>query len=229
MLITIDQPHDGFASYGRPVYEPIMRKHDAADSVTWMLPAWYRYERFGVVPDGPPIDVSDYAPPLVEDASRPRPTSTTDACASPELRTVARWIMDTGCGTDLISQDDADRCVPETFHQGKSLAFNTAGGPAKTRLRAYMRVAEIEQTIPVSVLPHTPAVLTIGRRCMHEGYSFIWPDGKAPYLIRPDGIIVPLVVHQDIPYLEPQSLERRPVQEGFQKLATKKSPKQRWG
>ena len=107
--------------------------------------------------------------------------------------------MDTGCGTGLISQKDVDRCALDTFHKGKPLALNTAGGPAETSLRAQLHIAEIEQTASASVLPDTPAVLTIGRRCMHEGFSFIWPDGKSPYLIRPDGIIAPLIVYGDTP------------------------------
>jgi hypothetical protein len=146
VLITFDQPHDGYAAYGRPSIEYVARQRDAAVGCAWLFPVWFQHEHLGEVPDGPPVDTTGFAPPLVSGASRLRPTSAAQTCVPSELQTVARWIMDTGCGTDLISKEDATRCAPDTFHQGKSVAFNTAGGPARTRLKAQLHVAELEQT-----------------------------------------------------------------------------------
>ena len=64
-----------------------------------------------------------------------------------------------------------------------------------------MGVKELEQWTKAWVLDNTPAVLSLGRRCMKEGYSFVWLRGEVPYFIRPDGLIVHLEVHGDIPYL----------------------------
>ena len=47
----------------------------------------------------------------------------------------------------------------------------------------------------------TPAVLSIGRRCMDYGYEFRWPAGKLPYFITPSGVKVTLVVEDYVPYL----------------------------
>jgi hypothetical protein len=120
-------------------------------------------------------------------------------------------LMDTGCASDLISQKDADRCAPDARHDGQPFTFNTAGGVVRSRRRAAIPVLELEQTASLCVLPSTPSVLTIGRRCMHEGYSFVWLAGRKPYLLRPDGLAVPLDVINDIPYLVPGASSCQPV------------------
>ena len=48
----------------------------------------------------------------------------------------------------------------------------------------------------------TPAVLSVGYRCMHQGYTFIWLAGKAPCMITPEKVIIPLDVIGDVPYLK---------------------------
>ena len=51
------------------------------------------------------------------------------------------------------------------------------------------------------VLEKTPAVLSIGRRCMVDGYSFHWQKFKNPYLISPNGYKIELEVENFCPYL----------------------------
>jgi len=60
---------------------------------------------------------------------------------------------------------------------------------------------ELKDLIEPLVLPDTPAVLSIGRRCMRMGYGFHWPPGRNPYLVTPEGKVVPLLVRKDIPYM----------------------------
>ena len=78
-------------------------------------------------------------------------------------------------------------------------------------IRDSLRIDELGHTALLCVLPSTPPVLTIGRRCMREGFSFIWKAGELPYMIRPDGLIVPLQVSEGIPYLEPSTLLCKPA------------------
>ena len=64
-------------------------------------------------------------------------------------------------------------------------------------------------------------MLSIGKRCVEMGYSFIWKAGENPVLYTPSKKIVPLKVVQNIPYLdagdgesnprEPRRRERLPV------------------
>ena len=137
--------------------------------------------------------------------------SLAEPCAVLEPNTVARWLMDTGRGSGLIGVHDAHACAGTTFGRGPPQSFNTANGTVKTRDTALTHIAELGQTAALCVLPSTPAVLSTGRRCVHEGYSFVWPAGELPYLVRPDGLLVSLQVDHDTPYLEPSTLLCRPA------------------
>ena len=46
---------------------------------------------------------------------------------------------------------------------------------------------------------------------MHEGFTFVRKASQLPYVIRLDGLIVKLEVHDGIPYLPPTALACRPV------------------
>jgi hypothetical protein len=52
------------------------------------------------------------------------------------------------------------------------------------------------------VLESTPPVLSVGKRCMEMGYSFVWMNNMNPYFIGPDGMIVELEIRGNIPYLK---------------------------
>ena len=51
------------------------------------------------------------------------------------------------------------------------------------------------------VLESTPAVLSVGKRCMEEGWTFVWNPWKKPLLISPAGKKIHLKVHGNVPYL----------------------------
>eukprot|EP00435_Cladocopium_sp_Y103_P059153 s114_g21.t1 len=48
-------------------------------------------------------------------------------------------------------------------------------------------------------LDDTPSVLSLGKRCMDEGYSFIWPSGRSPVLVDDKGQRIDLTPHDNIP------------------------------
>eukprot|EP00972_Heterocapsa_arctica_P081899 12071006-Heterocapsa_arctica.AAC.1 len=59
-----------------------------------------------------------------------------------------------------------------------------------------MYISELHEKITPFVLKDTPAVLSIGEWTMTKGYSFIWPVGKNPYMLRRGAILcqpVPLL------------------------------------
>ena len=61
------------------------------------------------------------------------------------------------------------------------------------------------------MMEQTPAVLSIGRRCMQQGYSFHWPASKSPYFVKPGGEKIVCDVHAFVPYVrhrEPTWAER---------------------
>lgn len=46
-----------------------------------------------------------------------------------------------------------------------------------------MRLERLDGEIAIVVLDDTPDMLTVGGRCVNEGYGFYWPPySKAPYV-----------------------------------------------
>ena len=72
------------------------------------------------------------------------------------------------------------------------------------KYEAPISIASLKEEVPVIVLDSTPDVLSIGRRCVEDGYRFVWgAHSDTPYLTTPSGKRINLVVHGYIPYLEP--------------------------
>ena len=51
------------------------------------------------------------------------------------------------------------------------------------------------------VMRDSPTVLSMGKRCLHEGYSFQWMAGRMPTLTLPDGTVITLNVTNGVPLL----------------------------
>eukprot|EP00971_Amphidinium_carterae_P223359 4431878-Amphidinium_carterae.1 len=66
--------------------------------------------------------------------------------------------------------------------------------------RATEKVNTLRSTITPLLLDSTLDVLSVGRRCMTEGYSFHWESGKNPYFIDKKRRIS-MTVDRYIPYL----------------------------
>eukprot|EP00971_Amphidinium_carterae_P315691 6275121-Amphidinium_carterae.1 len=89
-----------------------------------------------------------------------------------------RWLIDTGSAYDL-----------------------TANGVMEASKRATEKVNTLRSTITPLLLDSTPDALSVGRRCMTEGYSFHWESGMDPYFIDKKGRKISMTVDRYIPYL----------------------------
>ena len=77
----------------------------------------------------------------------------------------------------------------------------TANGEVQTHEEAIVYVKELDIFLTMKVLNNTPAVLSLGKVCDENGYSYEWINGQKPHLIK-DGIriicntdnFVPIVV-----------------------------------
>ena len=50
-------------------------------------------------------------------------------------------------------------------------------------------------------MDESPSVLSVGKKCVEEGYSFVWPANGIPYMISPDNKKIVLEVEGNIPYI----------------------------
>ena len=63
----------------------------------------------------------------------------------------------------------------------------------------------------VPQMPDSPALMSVGRRCMVHGYSFIWMAGREPYFITRDASsIIPCAIRAGVPYLDPDEPKCKP-------------------
>merc|ERR1712020_489208 len=109
--------------------------------------------------------------------------------------------MDTGCGYDLVAWIIA-KLFPNSIVKSicpVSLHAATATVDANQMLKVY--IDQLGEEANMLVLPDTPTVLSIGRRCMEHGYGFWWEPYGMPVLILPDGRYIILDVDGYIPYL----------------------------
>ena len=109
-----------------------------------------------------------------------------------------KWLLDTGCGHDLISQKMVGDGPVRRLDEEEIISFTTANGRITTEIVAPMFCEELKDMVEPLVLPDTPAVLSIGRRCMHMGYGFYWHPGRNPYLVTPEGNVVPLLLRHSV-------------------------------
>ena len=125
------------------------------------------------------------------------------AYSTVEISKRMKFIMDTGCGYDLISHRKA-RELDLDVHEGNDrMVFLTANGITETREVAKCSVDSFQEEAKPFILEQTPAVLSVGMRCMKLGYTFVWPPNDQPFMINQSGKRISLHSKDDIPYLIP--------------------------
>ena len=134
------------------------------------------------------LEVIDNIPYLRHDAC-PLPPRDTGGIATTGSRQVSRgkpnglsrvesWIIDSGSGHDLMSGYLAGKkairkaVVP--------LSFSTANGVTDTDKVCDDKLSVLNERVRVYLLKNTPAVLSLGARCMQHGYGFYWFPYELP-------------------------------------------------
>ena len=77
----------------------------------------------------------------------------------------------------------------------------TANGAVESGDRNSLRCGAAKKQIEAIVLDKTPCVLSMGRRCLKEGFGFHWDPYKRPYLRTFAGERIELHVSHEIPLL----------------------------
>ena len=108
------------------------------------------------------------------------------------------FVVDSGASMHMISKKDLSKAEMDTLTK---LCSPTANGEVQTHEEAIVYVKELDIFLTMKVLDNTPAVLSLGKLCDENGYSYEWINGQKPHLIK-DGIrmicntenFVPIVV-----------------------------------
>ena len=94
------------------------------------------------------------------------------------------WIADTGSAQDLLTRHD----IPDEFQyrSDRPIAIITANGHSSSNLQAKVYNDTLSCRFDPYLLESTPPVMSVGMRCVDQGYDFIWRSGKSPYFRKPD-------------------------------------------
>ena len=107
------------------------------------------------------------------------------------------FVVDSGVSMHMISKKDLNSAEKDTLTKSCSPTIViTANGEVQTHEEATVYVKELDIFLTMKVLENTPAVLSLGKLCDANGYSYEWTNGQKPHLIK-NGIrihFVPIVV-----------------------------------
>ena len=78
----------------------------------------------------------------------------------------------------------------------------TANGEVQTQEEAIVYVKELDIFLTMKVLQNTPAVLSLGKLCDENGYSYEWINGQKPHIIK-NGIRIPCNTENFVPIVVP--------------------------
>ena len=103
----------------------------------------------------------------------------------------------------MISKNDLSNAEMDTLTKSFSPTIViTANGEVQTHEEAIVYVMELDIFLTMKVLENTPAVLSLGKLCVKNGYSNEWINGQKPHLIK-DGIRIICNTENFVPIVVP--------------------------
>ena len=95
------------------------------------------------------------------------------------------FVVDSGASMHMISKKDLSEAEMDTLTKSCSPTIViTANGEVQTQEEAIVYVKELDIFLTMKVLENTPAVLSLGKLCDENGYSYEWINGQKPHLIK---------------------------------------------
>ena len=92
-------------------------------------------------------------------------------------------VVESGASMHMISKKDLNDAEMDTLTKSCSPTIViSANGEVQTHEEATAYVKELDIFLTMKVLENTPAVLSLGKLCDENGYSYEWIGGKKPHL-----------------------------------------------
>ena len=113
------------------------------------------------------------------------------------------FVVDSGASMHIISKKDLSNAEMDTLTKSCSPTIViTANGEVQTQEEAIVYVKELDMFLTMKVLENTPAVLSLGKLCDENGYSYEWINGQKPHLIE-NGIRIICNTENFVPIVVP--------------------------
>ena len=95
------------------------------------------------------------------------------------------FVVDSGASMHMICKKDLSEAEMDTLTKSCSPTIViTANGEVQTHVEAIVYVKELDMFLTMKDLENTPAVLSLGKLCDENGYSYEWINGQKPHLIK---------------------------------------------
>ena len=89
------------------------------------------------------------------------------------------FVVDSGASMHMISKKDLSDAEMDTLTKSCSPTIViTANGEVQTHEEAIVYVKELDMFLTMKLLEDTPAVLSLGKLCDENGYSYEWINGQ---------------------------------------------------
>ena len=113
------------------------------------------------------------------------------------------FVVDSGASMHMISKKDLSSAEMDTLTKSCSPTIViTATGEVQTHEEATVYVKELDIFLTMKVLDNTPAVISLGKFCDANGYSYEWINGQKPHLIK-NGIRIICKTENFVPIVVP--------------------------
>ena len=113
------------------------------------------------------------------------------------------FVVDSGASMHMITKKDLNSAEMDTLTKSCSPTIVITGtGEVQTHEEATVYVKELVIFLTVKVFENTPAVLSLGKLCDENGYSYEWINGQNPHLIK-NGIRIPCNTENFVPIVVP--------------------------
>ena len=95
------------------------------------------------------------------------------------------FVVDSGASMHMISKKDSNDAEMDTLTKPCSpTRVITVNGEVHTHEEATVYVKELDIFLTMKVLENTPAVLSLGKLCDENGYSYEWINGQNHILLK---------------------------------------------
>ena len=132
------------------------------------------------------------------------------AAAGTPTMLAGSWIVDSGSACDIVSHNSLDRHERKQVTDLQSAEpLITANGNTQATKSIAVEIGSAGISADAIASKKAPSVLSLGKRCVDEGFSFRWDAGRPPVLTRPDGQEIVLTVRQNVPLLFPSPVSGR--------------------
>ena len=117
------------------------------------------------------------------------------------------WIIDTGASIDVINKESLQCHELDLVRQAStSKVITGATGKGSTDEQVRLPVLNQRTKADAWIMPECPPTLSLGRRCMLDGYSFHWEAKKPPTLVEPNGRVHILEIFNYVPFFNENKL-----------------------